>query len=44
MSENKNGSVTGKPWVDHQNDSMNGCQKSDEILSFYNIFDSKTLK
>ena len=23
---------------------MNGCEKSDEMLSYYNIFESKTLK
>ena len=23
---------------------MNGCEKSDEMISYYNIFESKTLK
>ena len=44
-AKNKNGSITGKPWVDHQYDSMNGCEKSGEMLP-YNIFEieNKNLK
>ena len=42
---NKSGKVTTKPDIIHDyNFSMNGCDRSDQMLSYYNNFNRRTVK
>ena len=42
---NKRGIVTTKPNITHEyNNSMNGCDRMDQIISYYNVFNRKTIK
>ena len=42
---NKRGIVTTKPNIIHEyNNSMDGCDRMDEMISYYNVFNRKTMK
>ena len=42
---NKCGKVTTKPRMIYEyNNSMNGCDRRDQMISYYNIFNKKTVK
>ena len=42
---NKRGTVTTKPFiVNEYNNSMNGCDRMDQMISYYNVFNRKTIK
>jgi len=45
QTENKRSKVNIKPDViQSYNKAMNGCDRMDKILSYYNIFNRKTIK
>ena len=42
---NKRGIVTTKPNIIHEyNNSMDGCDRMDRMISYYNVFNRKTMK